>query len=1188
MSLSPRVRWGNGKQVSAKPVELSPPPVMHPESEGPRGNQVFLDPSGKRWSRLRRLAIVAGVIATVLFAVLVASVLIPPALPAVADFVRGGTAVPMARHGRQGERARLAARARLMRSIDFAARARHGDTPERRGEGNRAPRGRASGRFVANTRKAIRVPGDSALTSNASEVVGFYVNWDDNSFVSYSMHAAQMDAVACEWLFLAPHGDSIVAKIDKRVFDVTNALPATERPRVLAMLSNFSSQDRRFDAASLRRFLGSRATRAKAVAGAVSLVREHKMGGIVVDFENVPDDLGPALTTFLHELHDALAPIGATLGQAVGADDNMSLIRDYARVDDRVYLMLYDEHYDTSNPGPVASQAWYARKLRLMLSVVPPKKAVLALGAYGYDWNDGGGRNSGTEMTFQDVMDAARDHAAPVRFDSLSLTPYLTWTEPDSTDHVVWFLDGVTAWNEVQASRSLGVAGHAVWRLGSEDPSIWEFLGRDGARPASLAVIPRGGYDVEFTGDGEILRVDAMPDTGARVLRVDSSTQRIVAERFTVLPSNWVVRRMGASPHRVALTFDDGPDGRWTPAILDTLEAHHVPATFFIIGHNAQLNLRLTRRIYDEGHELGNHTFTHPNLALTEPWVTRVELGATERLIEAVTDRRSILFRPPYFGDAEPTTRDELGPIAVANALGYMTAGVHVDAEDWKVSDPQQIVRNVLTERARGNVVLLHDGGGVRRGTVAALGPLIDSLQARGDTLVRLSELAGISRDEAMPTLPPSGATTRFIELAGYALIGGAQQFFFDVFEVAAVLGIARLIVLLALALVQRFRTRPALPPYTPAVTVVVPAWNEEKVITRTVASLLAQAYDGALDVVVVDDGSPDATYAVARSAYGDHPRVAVYTKPNGGKSTALNYGIARARGEVVVCLDADTIFQPDTVARLVAPLVDARVGAVAGNAKVGNRLNIVTRWQALEYVTSQNVDRRAFSLLNAITVVPGAVGAWRKALVLSAGGFSHDTLAEDQDLTIAIRRMGYTIAYADDAIAWTEAPDTLGGLARQRFRWSFGTLQSAWKYRGELFRPRSGTLGWVALPNTWIFQLLFAALSPLADLTFAWSLVAVWIARLQHGATYSNVAMQHLAEYYALFLLVDWGAAVIAFLVEPREDKQLTWLIFLQRFAYRQVMYWVVLKAFASAFRGRVVGWGKLERKATVSVQAA
>ncbi|MEO7965831.1 MAG: glycosyltransferase, partial [Gemmatimonadaceae bacterium] len=323
-------------------------------------------------------------------------------------------------------------------------------------------------------------------------------------------------------------------------------------------------------------------------------------------------------------------------------------------------------------------------------------------------------------------------------------------------------------------------------------------------------------------------------------------------------------------------------------------------------------------------------------------------------------------------------------------------------------------------------------------------------------------------------------------------------------------------------------------------------------------------------------------------TAYGDHPRVAVLTKPNGGKSTALNFGITRARGEIVVCLDADTIFLANTVSALIAPLADENVGAVAGNAKVGNRLNIVTRWQALEYVTSQNLDRRAFSIVNAITVVPGAVGAWRRELVVAAGGFSHDTLAEDQDLTIAIRQTGKRIAYADDAIAYTEAPDTLGGLAKQRFRWSFGTLQCAWKYRRSLFARRSGTLGWIALPNTWIFQLIFTALSPIADLAFVWSLISVWIMRMQHGTTYADESLERLVSMYALFLLVDWGAAMLAFLMEPNEEWGMTWLIFLQRFVYRQIMYVVVVRAFASAIRGKVVGWGKLERKATVQMRAA
>jgi peptidoglycan-N-acetylglucosamine deacetylase len=574
--------------------------------------------------------------------------------------------------------------------------------------------------------------------------------------------------------------------------------------------------------------------------------------------------------------------------------------------------------------------------------------------------------------------------------------------------------------------------------------------------------------------------------------------------------------------------------------------------------------------------------------------VTRLQLDATERLLEAVTGRRSAFFRPPYFGDAEPTDSTELIPVSIASELGYVTAGLHIDSEDWEEPGVQTIVDTVLAQRRAvtsdrsGNVILLHDSGGDRSQTVAALGPLIDSLRAMGDTLVPLSELAGISREEAMAPLPVRSAMARALEFATFGVVGAVEWLLHWIFLLAVVLGVARLIAVLAMAVLQRSIRRPSRePPFTPAVSVVVPAYNEARVINATIHSLLAQVYAGPLEIVVVDDGSPDGTGDVARQAFAGHPQVTIYVKPNGGKASALNYGIARAHGEIVVGLDADTVFLPGTVAALVTRMRDPRVAAVAGNAKVGNRVNLVTRWQALEYVTSQNLDRRALSLFNAITVVPGAVGAWRKSVVEALGGFSDDTLAEDQDLTIAVRRAGHVIAYADDAIAFTEAPDTLRTLARQRFRWSFGTLQCMWKHRAAFLDPRSGSLGLIAMPNTWIFQLLFPAISPVADLMFLWSLVSVWLVRQQHGATYAVTDLVQVLTFYAVFLMVDWLAAVVAFLIEPGEDRSLTWLIFLQRFAYRQVMYWVVVRAFVVAIRGRLVGWGKLERKATVRVPA-
>jgi len=1124
---------------------------------------------------------------------LIAVVLIPPVLPAVVGrrLHRDLAAAPKWATTR-ARREHLISRRRL-----FAALEHEHAVPARR-----------PGQLPLPSSGATRgTPTPTLNGKHDALIAGFYVNWDDNSFASLKAHAAELDWVLGEWGFLNAAGDSAALSIDRRVPYLLERLPVAERPAALLMVSNFDRKAGGFDPVRLRRLLASPQTMQRVSASLVRAVRRYQLGGIAIDFERIPDDLRPALVRYFTTLRVELdrAPPSATgppqqalhrplLVQAVGDETSAADLRAYSAVTDFTVLMLYDEHYPTGDAGPIASQRWYAEKADSALVAVPSAKLILAVGAYGYDWNDGGTTAAAEVMTFQEVMTAARRNGKLPLYDKASGNPYLTWTDPDSTDHAVWYLDGVTAYNEIAAGRRRGVAGHAIWRLGAEDPSLWRVLGRAGTEgaAAALATIP-AGYDVEFDGTGELLQISTRPTVGQRRVTMDSASGVIIDQHILVIPTPYIVKRVGSDstrdasdPKKVALTFDDGPDGSWTPAILDTLKAHHAPATFFVIGENALVHPGIIRRIWAEGHEIGNHTFTHPNLALVPTYVTRLELDATERLLEALIDHRSAYFRPPYFGDAEPTTADELEPVGVASDLGYLTAGLHIDSEDWQNPSARTIVDTVLGQRDRGNVILLHDGGGVRSNTVAALGPLIDSLRARGDTIVLLSGLVGLTRDDAMPALPASGAAARYLELATFGAIGLFEWGLHWLFLIAVVLGMARLVVVMALAFVQRVRRRPpAITGYLPAVSVIVPAYNEEKVVVKTIASLLGQDYLAELEIVVVDDGSPDGTYQIALDAYGDHPRVTVLTKPNGGKASALNFGIAHARGAIVVGLDADTVFVPGTIAKLVAPLADPRVGAVAGNAKVGNRTNLVTRWQAVEYVTSQNLDRRAFALLDCITVVPGAIGAWRRELVLRAGGFSDDTLAEDQDLTLAILRLGYRIAYADAAVAYTEAPDTLRSLAKQRFRWSFGTLQCMWKHRSALLRPASGTLGMIAMPNVWIFQLIFAALSPLADLIFLWSLVSVWLTWREHGATYAVTNLEQVLTFYAVFLLVDWLAAVIAFLMEPDEDRRLTWLILLQRFAYRQIMYWVVVRSFAAALRGRIVGWGKLERKATVEV---
>jgi peptidoglycan-N-acetylglucosamine deacetylase len=1144
-------------------------------------HHTFLDPTGRRWARIRAGALGAGVVSTVLLLFVLTGLIIPPILPTLPLVQTAADSLGAPRRARQqprrvvsvrAERERIAARQRLFEYL-------------------RAHPGKPALHYAQMPVTASRERPDRLLAAHPPTnpiVVGFYVNWDDNSKVSLRLHVNDLDWVVAEWGFVGRGGDTVpvVFQVKDSILDITRTAPVP--PLVFALITNFTGED--FDPRPVARMLRRPRLRRTALNEITEALDRYNLAGVTIDFEQIPDDLHPDLLAFLRELRARLAPSGRLLTQTIPGDDPDWPVEQYAAVNDRVFVMLYDEHDPSDDPGPIASESWFEHHLRRVLARVPPQKLLVGIGQYGYEWSDTS--SSALELTYQDVMVLARDSHTMPTMDAATLNPTFAWDDlPDSVSHIVWFLDGPTAYNQIKRALPTGVAGIGIWRLGSEDPSLWRVLSRDrlAPTPAPLDTIEMG-YDVEFFGTGEILRMVAEPTLGARTLVTDPGSGLIVREAVTRTPSTYLIRRYGRRKNAVALTFDDGPDPVWTPRILDTLAAHGAKATFFIIGENAEVHPELVRREVREGHEIGNHTFTHPNLGLVSARATRYELNATERLIEAITNRRTALFRAPYFGDAEPTTPDELVPIAVAQELGYISVGLRDDPGDWQEPGVDSIVRRSLDQLQRGNVILLHDGGGNRYQTVRALGPLIDSLRARGVQLTTVTDLAGVTRDQAMPPLPRSAALRRFMELTSFSVMGWILLGMHAVFLVAMVLGVARLLGILGLAVVQRtsrrYARRAADATYRPAVTVVVPAYNEAAVVCRTVESLLVQEYP-ALDIVVVDDGSTDDTFAALRAAFPDHPRVRLFHKANGGKASALNYGVERAGGEIIVALDADTLFVPGTVAALVARLADPRVGAVAGNAKVGNRINLVTRWQAIEYVTSQNIDRRAFALLNCITVVPGAVGAWRRALIVEAGGFSGDTLAEDQDLTLALLRRGWRVAYADDAVAFTEAPDTLRTLARQRFRWSFGTLQCAWKHRAALFRSHSGMLGFVGLPNMWVFQLFFPLISPIADLLFLWSLLTVYADYVQHGPEYAVQSLVQVLMYYAAFLTVDWLAAVAALLMEKGEERPLAWLVLLQRFVYRQVMYWVVVQAVLAALQGRARGWGKLARKGTVTAGA-
>ncbi|MBS1724996.1 MAG: glycosyltransferase [Armatimonadetes bacterium] len=1049
------------------------------------------------------------------------------------------------------------------------------------------------------------------LRSEGRIVLAYFAPWEDTALASLRAHADSLTHLAPVWLTLNDTGTAVdFSEFDPGQDPGQQKMLAIAREaglRIVPVLSN--AKEAVFSPQRVHSLLQNPEIGKRVIDSLTAWCKQNEFSGINFDFEELPDSDGPRYQAFLEEAKTAFHAQGLELSAAIQADTPPSLVASWAEELDYLVLMAYDEHEDSSAPGPIASLDWVDGVLESALQKVPEEKVILGLGSYGYDWTKGGSRANA--VAFQEAMALAagfRDTekaADVIRFDPESMNSTFTYEETDGSRHTVWLLDGPSVANLWKLGQQRGIRGAALWTLGTEDPSVWTFLDRrkleDPVNPSSLDRF-HFPFEVDYEGKGEVLKVVSRPEEGERQVTSDETSGFIDEVVYKRYATPYVVRKQGYKPGKLVLTFDDGPDPTWTPQILDKLHQYGVPAAFFCIGNNVESWPNLVQRAYREGHEIGNHSFLHPDLGAVSPQRANLEIVATQRVIEATLGRSTVLFRPPYNADSQPTSSIEMRPVELAEKLDLTTVGENVDPNDWDSLAPgggrrrsaQDISRLVLDDLARrkrtgeeGNIILLHDAGGDRSQTVAALDLLIPALKARGYQFTTIADLLGRTRDQVMPSLPARDSDLIAADRTVFTVLHWGQVALNTGFLCAIALGLGRILIVVPLALFHNARRkRGDFAVGTPSVGVLIAAYNEEKTIEKTVASVLRSDYP-VTEVIVIDDGSQDGTADVLRQAFSQDTRVRLIQKANGGKASALNQAIATAQSELLLTIDADTVLDSRAIGFLARHFGDERIGAVAGSVEVGNIKNVLTAWQSVEYRTSQNIDRRAYAFLDAVTVVPGAVGMWRKDLLEKLGGFPGETLAEDMDLTWAVHEAGYRIETEPMARAYTEAPESWRALTRQRFRWAFGTFQCMWKHRRAL--GRHGWFGWFALPSLWLFQVAFQVLGPFVDLQILVSAVFVLMAALQpHSAEVSNSAaiqsLHTMVLLYSAFFTVELLAGIVAYRLDKVRPTPLVWL-FLQRFAYRQLMYIVMLKTIWFAVTGARQGWRKLQRTGNVTV---
>jgi len=892
----------------------------------------------------------------------------------------------------------------------------------------------------------------------------------------------------------------------------------------------------------------------------------------ILDFNEA--DL-PRLLPFFETLANRFDADGFTACLILSGTDALWRNPEATDLFDTVILKLFHEPWVGAAPAPLAPDAWFADTAKAAAETLGKDKLVVALGSFAVEWTSG--VPMPRTMPYAEAMDRIAATGANLRYSAKVSGSLSSFRDANGRQHKIWMQDAASIQNQLATLTDLGIASTGIWSLGQEDPGVWMVLRNRGSSAdelsAALALVQLKNF-VQYSGEGAFLKLKQRLSPGIRQVRIDDETGRVTAQSYDLMPRPYALERYGKPEGKqVALTFDDGPHPEFSPQVLDILEAESVPAAFFVTGSAVMEAPDVLRRIVDEGHEIGAHTFSHPRMDQISRTRVDLEFSLLDKIIAGAVGRKAMLYREPFQRSGGPISAARVASLEPALDRGLEVVGMDIVPRDWDGWSAREIADFVISEvqNDRGNMILLHDGGKDRSATVEALPLIISGLRDTGYSFTTLANLANTTRADIMPVAEGGYQT---LDRVSFSMVAWMRHAVVTAFWVALAIGITRSLAVLVLS-VLNWRGRRPVSLVEPRVAVIIPAHNEEKVIRTCIESVRASDYRN-LEIIVVDDGSSDNTLTeVFRFSHKQDVRL--ISQPNQGKWSALNRALLNVDAEIVVCIDADTQIERSAIRHLVKQFNDPKVGAVAGKIMAGNKVNLLTRLQAFEYATSQNVDRRAFDLINGILVVPGALGAWRRSALRKAGLFSDATMTEDTDLTIQVNRAGYRVVYEPRARGYTEVPERIGQLLKQRLRWSFGMFQSAWKHKRAVFEGRM--VGLISIPDMFIFGYLFPLLAPIADLfvlVLLYNMVAGgW------GELDTTLAAQPTHYLWAYLTLPALEILIAAFALARDEDESLWSLLLfpIHRVFYRPLLYYSVIRAILRAVTGRLASWGTQKR---------